>query len=76
MAEEFNLEQQVVIATLRQQGVPNPEAVVRADRVTAALVGAYMVPIYRKMVAKLTEAIDDIEAIRVKIAPREPNGNA
>lgn len=41
MTDEFNPEQRIVIAIMRYQGVDHPEDIVRADRVSAALIGSH-----------------------------------
>lgn len=47
--EEFSPEQRIAIEVMRVAGTKDPEAVARADRVSASLVGGALEPVLRRM---------------------------
>lgn len=56
--DEFSPEQRVMIEVMRATGQPDPEAVVRADPVTAALFGSHLAPVLERMAAVAVDAVE------------------
>lgn len=54
MVEDLNPEQAFTLDLLVRSGVPNAEAVVRCDRVSAAVVGALLAPVWTEAMDSLT----------------------
>ena len=54
---EFSPEQRVVIAAMRVNGVADPEAIVRQDRVAAYLLGSHLLPALRAVADEMTALI-------------------
>lgn len=47
--DEFNPEQRLMVEIMRATGQPDPEAVVRADPIAAALIGSHLRPVFERM---------------------------
>ncbi len=69
--DEFSPEQQVMVAVMRSAGHPDPEAVVRADPIAAALMGSHLAPVLERMAGAATEALDSY--LRARKDRRERN---
>lgn len=61
--DEFNPEQQIVIAVMRQTGHPDPEAVVRQAPIAAALMGSHLAPALERMCEVMAQATPAIRAL-------------
>lgn len=77
-SEGFNHEQRIVIALLAATGTPNPERVVAADRVTAAKLGAALMPIFETLtdslagiLASVSDTLDVLEEVTVEAVAEE-----
>lgn len=61
--DEFNPEQQIVIAVMRQTGHPDPEAVVRQAPIAAALMGSHLAPVMERLCEVIANAGPAIAAL-------------
>ncbi len=56
--DEFSPEQRIILEVMRVAGEPDPEAVVRADPITAALFGSHLAPVLERMASVAAEAVE------------------
>lgn len=69
--DEFSPEQQLMVEIMRLQGVRDPEAVVRSDRVFAYHLGSHLLPV----LVQFADAVTPILAAALAATDR-PNPNA